>query len=623
MLSLLSSCRLGSQSLPEKPASLPLRLDEDRSATFGGEKIPLFASKIIQQGPTLHLLTLREGLWHLGPSGLRPEADLPKSPVTQTPRPFYGWWPADAAEGRPAFAITKARVYGNAGAGWKDLSAQGIRGGTRFSSLAFYKGSLWVGSTFNGVYRTTRSDPYKVVSPGVLSENPGWAPAREGLPKAQYSWEEYFWDEIADLFVSDGALWCRSIPGGRLWLWSSNSWVPVAQPEEILSVIHDVQGGRCHLIGKSKSYFPIADVKPALQAEPLPVSGQTVFENGSFTSVGQFSRVFPYKQRRPERPSNAIRSLFVNLDYISDSQLDLVCRYLKNGWANSLVVNFKDDTGNLIWGPNLPKAREVGSAMTHHRLAGFLQKIRPYRPWLVARMVVFKDFRLHQYQGGRLAIWDSVKNTPWRVNDIEYWVDPYSQEVLEYNLAAARELASRAPEFGLREIQFDYIRLPSDPEVSRAQFRHRKAGFERHDALEAFVHGIRDLPILTSVDVYGYKAFYRMGNVIGQDLETLSEGMDVVCPMLYPSHFGDSFLQDGPDPRELRVVQTGVARASQMLWEGTSVRPWLQAFSWRAKDYGPRYIQNQIQGVGTVQGASWGLWNPVGDYEILAQTWIP
>ena len=125
----------------------------------------------------------------------------------------------------------------------------------------------------------------------------------------------------------------------------------------------------------------------------------------------------------------------------------------------------------------------------------------------------------------------------------EYWVDPFNEEVWKYNADIAEELQ----DLGVDEIQFDYIRFPSDGDTSRIRFEGSHPGMTRINALESFFRLVRErVHIPISTDLYGFNTYYRMGNWIGQNIEMLAEYVDVICPMYYPSHFPRSFMKEVP-----------------------------------------------------------------------------
>ena len=124
---------------------------------------------------------------------------------------------------------------------------------------------------------------------------------------------------------------------------------------------------------------------------------------------------------------------------------------------NSLVIDIKDDEGFLTTDLNIPLAKEIKARV--HRGMNLLENItylneRDIYP--IARLVVFKDPSLAE---GRpdLAIKKS-DGTIWRDRKGLAWVDPYNQTVWQY----AVDIAKEAAKLGFREIQFDYVRFPTD-----------------------------------------------------------------------------------------------------------------------------------------------------------------
>ena len=158
----------------------------------------------------------------------------------------------------------------------------------------------------------------------------------------------------------------------------------------------------------------------------------------------------------------------------------------------------------------------------------------------------------------------------------EYWVDPYNPFVWSYNVAVAEELQRR----GVDEIQFDYIRFPSDGNLSTIRYRHRREGMDMIDALESFLAMARQsIHIPISTDLYGYSTWHRMGNWIGQSTEMLADYVDVISPMYYPSHFPRDFMKNEPYlQRARRIYQEGTLRARAVVDGRSLIRPYVQAF---------------------------------------------
>ena len=262
--------------------------------------------------------------------------------------------------------------------------------------------------------------------------------------------------------------------------------------------------------------------------------------------------------------------------------------------------------------------------------------------YLIARIVVFKDSHMYKAAGGKYAVWDSVTREPWRgyfTEKVEtpapptasgpgvllerkymeeYWVDPYSEEIWEYNVAIAREIIAR----GFDEVQFDYIRFPTDGEnLGNASYRWRDSGMDMESALMSFLgYARRNIEAPISIDIYGANGWYRSGVRTGQDVELLSRYVDVICPMFYPSHFEQDFLAQPPEElRPYRIYFLGTRRNEFIARKRVVVRPYVQAFflnvRYDRKWYNPDYVRRQVEGVRDSTNLGLTFWNNSGRYD--------
>ena len=262
--------------------------------------------------------------------------------------------------------------------------------------------------------------------------------------------------------------------------------------------------------------------------------------------------------------------------------------------------------------------------------------------YLIGRIVTFKDRNLAAFGGGKYAVWNNAAKAPWvgikEIEDIvddktgevtekkthyydENWVDPYSPDVWEYNVAVAKELIAR----GFDEIQFDYIRFPTDGyNLNNASYRWKNEGMDKESALVSFLSYAREqIQAPISIDIYGANGWYRSGTRTGQDVEMLAEYVDVIAPMFYPSHFEQSFLNYEPAAeRPYRVYYYGTFRNTIMARNRVIVRPWAQAFrlnvSYDRRFYGKDYVQQQIFGVRDSVNRGYMYWNNSGDYAMIS-----
>lgn len=343
---------------------------------------------------------------------------------------------------------------------------------------------------------------------------------------------------------------------------------------------------------------------------------------------------------RPEKAGRNSSSadktgIYVNSFHGSGTELDKHIAFIKEQGLNSMVVDMKDDEGKITYGTSLSLPLALGAVRKRFDLSLLLKKAKENNIYVIGRIVVFKDPMLYRYSDSAYAIWDYKKESPWgnliKQTDsetaeeswvqYEHWVDPFSEFVWQYNTAIAEELQS----LGVDEIQFDYIRFPSDGDLSTAQYRNKRPGMTKIDALESFMRVVREkifIPI--STDLYGFNSWYRMGNWIGQNIEMLADYVDVISPMYYPSHFPSSFLS-GMDylDRAKYIYSEGTRRAGIITRNRALIRPYVQAFligkelNMEYEEY-TRYLEVQIEGLIETGGSGYTMWNNSNRYYMVS-----
>lgn len=327
--------------------------------------------------------------------------------------------------------------------------------------------------------------------------------------------------------------------------------------------------------------------------------------------------------------------IYLSAEQARPANLAKHLEFIETHGLNSLVVDFKDDFGYLTYDSSLERAKAAGAVRARFKAADLIAAAHDRGLYLIARIVVFKDRQLYRYDNGRYALRDRVTGGPWgdirtvkdpetgeeHAEQLEFWVDPYSAEVWEYNIAIAKELQ----ELGVDEIQFDYIRFPSDGNVSRITSRYQKPGMTKVNALESFLSLARSaLTVPIGTDVYGFNAWFRM-KYIGQDIEMFSRYVDVISPMFYPSHFPGDFLGDLRYlPRAERIYREGTDRAVEIAGPGCVIRPYVQAFliggelAFEKPTY-TEYLIRQLEGLSASPGAGFTLWNASGRYYMVTR----
>jgi hypothetical protein len=280
--------------------------------------------------------------------------------------------------------------------------------------------------------------------------------------------------------------------------------------------------------------------------------------------------------------------------------------------VNSLVVDIKDDTGTLSFKTDIPLANEIGASIK--KIADpvkLMNTLREHHIFPIARIVVFKD----PYLAAHKPEW-AVKDIGgglWKDRKGLAWVDPHNRAIWDYILALSKE----AIRLGFQEIQFDYVRFTSDGDLKRCIYPFGK-GETRQDVIRDFLVYIKKelepYQVPVSADIFGLTTSAPDDLGIGQQFEKIAQSVDIVCPMVYPSHYAPgSFGLKIPDLHPYETVFRGVRDALKRLEKidknGNHIRPWLQDFS-LGNYYGRTQIQAQIKAANDAGAKEWIFWNP-------------
>ena len=324
---------------------------------------------------------------------------------------------------------------------------------------------------------------------------------------------------------------------------------------------------------------------------------------------------------------DTLRGLYVNRWAALGSKLDRLINVARTTEINALVIDVKDDRGFVLYRSNVPLAREIGADtadghwMSRPRLRAALDTMAAHGIYPIARIVVAKDPLLAQKKLD-LAIKRKSDLKPWLDKNGNPWLDPHQRVVWQYAVDLARE----AYELGFSEVQFDYVRFPDEKRLitetvyplangrSRAQVIRDQLGFVRA-ALKP--RGIR-----VTADVFGLTATDTTDMGIGQRWEMFVDRVDVVLPMIYPSHFArGTYRIRNPNahPYETinRALKDAIARTDSVP-NAAIIIPWYQDFTLGAPRYGVSQIRAQKKAGYDNGFQSWILWNPKSNYTLAA-----
>lgn len=280
---------------------------------------------------------------------------------------------------------------------------------------------------------------------------------------------------------------------------------------------------------------------------------------------------------------------------------------------NAMILDVKDCTGYTTYRSSLEEVREYGASGEHiESLAGLVRGLRNRGIYCIGRVVVFSDPVLSRARPD-LAVREPGGHI-WKDRAGIAWTDPYSPEVWRYNL----DIAVEAAKAGFDEIQFDYIRFPSDGRVESAvypSFDGRSKEKVIEDFLAYAVSRLRPVKVPVSADIFGLVPTAVDDLKIGQKYERIIAQVDVVSPMVYPSHYAPgSYGLEDPDSRPFETVAATVRDAQRRGPPGQAkLRPWLQDFSLRHV-YARGEVVAQIEACESLGVRSWMFWNPANRY---------
>ncbi|MFQ5521297.1 MAG: putative glycoside hydrolase, partial [Candidatus Methylomirabilia bacterium] len=191
--------------------------------------------------------------------------------------------------------------------------------------------------------------------------------------------------------------------------------------------------------------------------------------------------------------------------------------------------------------------------------------------------------------------------------------------VWEYVIAVAREAALK----GFDEIQFDYLRFPTDGNLSAVRYSEPNTQAMRLQAISTFLARARQelgpLGVFLAADLFGYIAYNENDTQIGQRVEDLARYLDYLCPMVYPSSFHrgiPGYRNPVENPYEV-VRATIELMAKRARPVPVQIRPWLQDFRDYAFDrryFGTEEVRAQMKGAEDGGSQGWMLWNPRNRY---------
>lgn len=510
---------------------------------------------------------------------------------------------------------TRHTIYHStdSGSSWKELRLDGFDTKGHVTALGYYKKNIVIGTSANGIYIQQNNSAKKISG---------------GLDCEPYSATFNFYDEIAAFSVdnSTGTLYAASAFTGKLYQYnpSEKKWEKIycdsnkdklLRTYDLCAANNEVYLGtgagiKVVKVDKKNNVTQFTQYKIPAKIDSFFLQDYPRKGISLFSKTERNDRLSADSQKGANK-----KAIYLNI-YQATKQIPKSLAIYKKAGINAVVIDMKDDAGNIYFPSNNSDARRIGAIKKPLPVSKIISDLHADGFYAIARFVVFKDSKLFNADNFRYAIKDSRDNGPWRGNNREFWVDPFSSFVRDYNIALAVELAA----LGFDEIQFDYIRFPTDGPTNFCRFSHAAdATTYRSEILYDFLSRANNaIAIPLATDVYGFCGWFRLGNSLGQDMNDFAHAVDIISPMEYPSHYGSRFYKKYT-PAELPyyIVYHNGLHAQWLTGNRVILRPYLQSFKLLSPTWGPEYINVQINGAKLSGNNGFIFWNAGGDYSML------
>lgn len=281
---------------------------------------------------------------------------------------------------------------------------------------------------------------------------------------------------------------------------------------------------------------------------------------------------------------------------------------------NAVVIDIKDYTGRVAYIIEDPKLAATG--WSDRRIADikpFIAELHQKGIYVIGRIAAFQDpymVKLHP----EWAVKMNSKDEIWKDRKGISWIDVSATPMWE-NLV---ELGKDAYAQGFDELNFDYIRFPSDGNMNDISYPW-SGDSPKPEALRNFFaylqNSLKSIGAVLSADLFGMTTTNTDDLNIGQVLEKALPYFDFVAPMVYPSHYPPTFIGlDNPAAHPYEVIKYSLDRAFQRAsTTPQKIRPWLQDFDLGAT-YTAAMVKEEIRAVYDSGFDSWMLWDAGNHY---------
>ena len=350
--------------------------------------------------------------------------------------------------------------------------------------------------------------------------------------------------------------------------------------------------------------------------------------SNNLATTNSISGNIPLPPQKLSNPPEIIKAIYVS-GYSAGSKkyISYLEDLFKKTEINAVVVDIKGSNGYVSFNSNVADVKKYN--LYNYAIKDIDSLVRFFHNnniYVIGRIAVFED-PVYSKARPELAIYNKTVTTDlsapilWQDRNGLSWLDPSSKDVWNYNISLAKD----ALYYGFDEINFDYIRFPSDGKNEDIGFPIYDGVKTKSVVIKEFFDYLRQQLIgeKISADLFGQTTINKDDMGIGQVLENAFENFDYISPMVYPSHYINGFIGfENPAEYPYEIVKYSMDNAltrkkAYLPQENLAkFRPWLQDFDIGA-EYTSDMVRAQIRATGDSLGADYAgfmLWNPSNIY---------
>lgn len=288
---------------------------------------------------------------------------------------------------------------------------------------------------------------------------------------------------------------------------------------------------------------------------------------------------------------------------------------------NSIVIDIKDYSGKIFFDVSDKDLRSKGSVEPRvSDMREFIEGLHKKNIYVIGRVAVFQDAYMVKKRPD-MAVRNKSGSDVWKDRKGISWIDAGNKEYWDYIISIAKD----ARKIGFDEINFDYIRFPSDGNMEDISFPWSSTtpkSIVVKNFFEYLHENLQDSGLKTSADLFGMTTTEKGDMGIGQVIENTFPYFDYISPMVYPSHYSEEFENlKNPEAHPYETIsiamKRAVDRAKIASTSPSKLRPWLQDFSLKV-DYGEKEVRDQIRATYDSGLDSWLLWSASNRYTTSA-----